>query len=70
MQQLYNPVRWVESVQQIGRMGVTTLIECGPGRVLAGLNRRIDKNIETVPVYDEATLDKARTLVEPVSASA
>jgi len=70
VQQLYSPVRWVETVQHMGSMGVTTLIECGPGKVLAGLNKRIDKNIETVPVYDDASLDKAQGFVESASQSA
>lgn len=45
--QLYSPVRWVESVQLLADKGVTQLVECGPGKVLAGLNKRCVKSIET-----------------------
>jgi [acyl-carrier-protein] S-malonyltransferase len=45
--QLYSPVRWVESVQLLADKGVVQLVECGPGKVLAGLNKRCVKGIET-----------------------
>jgi [acyl-carrier-protein] S-malonyltransferase len=45
--QLYSPVRWVESIQLLADKGVTQLVECGPGKVLAGLNKRCVKGIET-----------------------
>jgi [acyl-carrier-protein] S-malonyltransferase len=45
--QLYLPVRWTECVQALRSRGVTRIGECGPGKVLAGLIRRIDKSIET-----------------------
>lgn len=57
--QIESPVRWVETVRKIAADGVTKLIECGPGKVLAGLNKRIDKNIQTLPVYDSETLRQA-----------
>ena len=57
--QLHSPVRWVETVQKMAAQGVTGLIECGPGKVLAGLNRRIDRGMDVVAVTDSATLDKA-----------
>ncbi len=62
-QQLYQPVRWVETVQTLGKTGVTTIVECGPGKVLAGLNKRIDRDINTLPVFDAATLQAALDLV-------
>lgn len=43
--QLYNPVRWVESVVRLSELGVTNLVECGPGKVLSGLNKRCVKGI-------------------------
>ncbi len=46
--QLYSPVRWVESVQYLAAQGVTHLVECGPGKVLAGLNKRCVKGVETL----------------------
>lgn len=45
--QLYSPVRWVESVQRLAECGVTALVECGPGKVLSGLNKRCVKGIDT-----------------------
>ncbi|MEK1940800.1 MAG: malonyl CoA-acyl carrier protein transacylase, partial [Pseudomonas sp.] len=45
--QLYNPVRWVESIVRLSESGVTGLVECGPGRVLSGLNKRCVKGINT-----------------------
>lgn len=47
VQQLYNPVRWVESIEWMAAQGVTDLVECGPGRVLSGLNKRCVKGINT-----------------------
>jgi [acyl-carrier-protein] S-malonyltransferase len=57
--QLYSPVQWVRSVQAMGARGVTRIIEAGPGKVLAGLCKRIDKSIDTVAVHDTASLDSA-----------
>ncbi|AWM61274.1 ACP S-malonyltransferase [Pseudomonas songnenensis] len=45
--QLYSPVRWVESMVALGERGVTSLVECGPGKVLSGLNKRCVKGINT-----------------------
>ena len=45
--QLYSPVRWVESMVRLSEQGVTDLIECGPGKVLSGLNKRCVKGINT-----------------------
>ena len=57
--QLYMPVRWVESVEAMAADGVDRIIECGPGKVLAGLNKRIVKSMAAQPVFDPATLEKA-----------
>jgi [acyl-carrier-protein] S-malonyltransferase len=57
--QLYRPVRWVETVQAAAGAGLTLAIECGAGKVLAGLNKRIAKDLATLPVYDPQTLDAA-----------
>jgi len=59
VRQLYNPVRWVETVQMMAGEGVDRLIECGPGKVLAGLNKRIDKSMAAEAVFDPASLDAA-----------
>jgi len=57
--QLYSPVQWVRSVQAMGALGVTRIIEAGPGKVLAGLCKRIDKTIAAEAVHDAASLDTA-----------
>jgi [acyl-carrier-protein] S-malonyltransferase len=58
-EQLYSPVRWVETVQSFANQGVDTLVECGPGKVLAGLTKRIDKSLVGLPVFDQISMDKA-----------
>ncbi len=58
--QLYQPVKWVASVEFMHRRGISTLIECGPGRVLTGLARRIEKSLRGFAVYDAASLDSTR----------
>lgn len=58
-QQLYSPVRWVETVRAMKEAGADTLVEAGPGKVLTGLNKRIDKTITALPVFDGASLEKA-----------
>jgi [acyl-carrier-protein] S-malonyltransferase len=45
-QQLYSPVRWVETVQLMQKAGIEVVIECGPGKVLSGLIKRIDKSLK------------------------
>jgi [acyl-carrier-protein] S-malonyltransferase len=56
VRQLYLPVRWVETVVEFGRMGVTHNVECAPGKVLAGLNKRIDSNQQASSIHDGAAL--------------
>lgn len=55
--QVTSPVRWVESVRALAEAGVTTLVELGPGKVLSGLVRRIDKGLVVHNVDDPASLD-------------
>lgn len=57
--QVESPVRWTETIRQMVANGVNRMLECGPGKVLAGLNKRIDKQVETLAVYDPATLRAA-----------
>lgn len=58
-QQLHKPVRWVETIQTLGKAGASTIVECGPGKVLAGLNKRIDRDMNALPVFDAASLQAA-----------
>jgi [acyl-carrier-protein] S-malonyltransferase len=57
--QLYLPVRWTECVQALAARGVTQVLECGPGKVLSGLVKRIDKSIEARPLGTPADMDAA-----------
>ena len=61
--QAFGPVRWVEIVQAIRARGVTHIIECGPGKVLAGMVRRIEADAVSATVFDPATLADAKGLL-------
>ena len=58
--QLYSPVEWVASVHNMHARGIDTLIECGPGRVLSGLTRRIDKSMQAHALFDFDSLEKTQ----------
>lgn len=58
--QLYSPVRWVETVVRLRDSGATALVECGPGKVLSGLNKRCVKGIETYSLDTPDTFEAAR----------
>lgn len=58
VEQVTAPVRWIECVQELARLGVTRVVEVGPGKVLSGLVKRIDRSIETFNVEDRASLDR------------
>ncbi|RMG58511.1 MAG: [acyl-carrier-protein] S-malonyltransferase [Gammaproteobacteria bacterium] len=62
--QLHNPVRWVETVQKLAAEGNPLMLELGPGKVLMGLIRRIDRKITCIPVQDPAGLEKALEAVK------
>ena len=59
--QAFGPVRWVECVAAIKARGVTTLVECGPGKVLAGMAKCIDADLTGLPLFDPATLAEVKT---------
>lgn len=59
VRQLYSPVRWVETVLEFGKQGITHNIECAPGKVLAGLNKRIDTNQQALAINDGEALKLA-----------
>ena len=59
VEQLYNPVRWIETVQFLGHKGVKRIVECGPGKVLTGLCKRILPDVECIALQDSAALAAA-----------
>lgn len=63
VEQIYSPVRWVECIQTLRAQGVETTLECGPGKVLSGLNKRIDKSLATLAME---TPDELATALESV----
>jgi len=58
VKQLSKPVRWVETIQKMKSEGIESIVECGPGKVLTGLNKRIDRELKTYPIFDVASIDK------------
>lgn len=62
--QLHSPVRWVDCVRVMAAEGVETILEMGPGRILTGLNKRIDKSLNGLSVYDPRTIEKAMSACE------
>lgn len=62
-EQLIKPVRWVETIQYLSSQGVSEIIEAGPGKVLSGLTRRIDKQLISKPLFDVTTLNDVVTLL-------
>ena len=58
--QAFGPVRWVECIQAIKQRGMTTIVECGPGKVLAGMVKRIDAELTGLAIYDPATLAEVK----------
>ena len=57
--QAAHPVRWVEVIKRFADEGVTHVVECGPGKVLAGLTRRIDARLEGLAIHDPASIQEA-----------
>jgi [acyl-carrier-protein] S-malonyltransferase len=62
--QAFGPVRWVEVVQSLGRRGLSHVFECGPGKVLSGLVKRVDGALASVTVLDPATLAEAKEMLQ------
>ena len=63
VEQIYSPVKWTSCIQAIIDSGANHLVECGPGKVLSGLNRRIDKSLKCYSLEEpEALLEAVATL--------
>jgi [acyl-carrier-protein] S-malonyltransferase len=63
-EQAFGPVRWVECIHAIKARGIGTVVECGPGKVLAGLVRRIDPELAAAALYDQSTLAETKALLQ------
>ena len=61
--QAFGAVRWVECVQALKARGVTYIVECGPGKVLAGMTKRIDAELVGTSIYDPVTLAETKELL-------
>lgn len=59
VRQAYSPVRWIETVQAMAELGCTKIFECGPGKVLGPLSKRIDSNLQGASFSDAASIDEA-----------
>lgn len=64
VRQAASPVRWVETIRRLAQQGVTHVLECGPGKVLAGLVKRIDGNLQGIALADAASLEQALAAVK------
>lgn len=67
LEQIYSSVRWVDCVQQLVRLGARTVVECGPGKVLCGLNKRIEKSLQTLSTESLSSLDEALGAVQQLN---
>jgi [acyl-carrier-protein] S-malonyltransferase len=59
IEQIYHPVLWVDCMQALVTQGIETVVECGPGKVLAGLAKRVEKSLNAYATEDTDSLDKA-----------
>lgn len=64
IRQAYSPVRWVETIQKMGSLGVTTVAECGPGKVLAGLTKRCAEGVAGLALADLPAIEAAISVLE------
>ena len=63
VKQLYSPVRWSETISQLASEGIEKVVEVGPGKVLQGLNKRINKSLQSVSVNTNDSLQQAKDLI-------
>ena len=59
VRQAASPVRWVETIRKMVAMGATHIVECGPGKVLAGMTKRIDPGVQSLTLNDRAAIEQA-----------
>ena len=66
VEQLYRPVRWIETIQQFVAVGATNVVECVPGKILTGLNKRIDVNLNCMAITDSVSMEAAIAQVSAI----
>ena len=59
VQQIYSPVKWVGCIETMASAGIEKIVECGPGKVLSGLNKRIDRSLQSYNIESPDGLSKA-----------
>ena len=64
IRQAYSPVRWVETIRKMAAMDITTVAECGPGKVLAGLTKRCADKVNSVALADLTAIEAAAANLE------
>jgi [acyl-carrier-protein] S-malonyltransferase len=64
LEQIYSPVRWTETAELFASSGIETIIECGPGKVLCGLNKKVSRSFNVASLEDAAGFEKALGMVE------
>ena len=64
VRQAAKPVRWQETINVMAKHGITQVVECGPGKVLAGLTKRINDQVIGLPIFDETSLNEALLAVK------
>lgn len=64
IRQAFSPVRWVETIQKIATLGITTVAECGPGKVLSGLTKRCSNGLSSLALADLASIEAAMLTLE------
>jgi [acyl-carrier-protein] S-malonyltransferase len=57
LEQIYSPVLWVRCISELSELGAQTFVECGPGRVLGGLNKRIDRSLTSFSLDNSANFE-------------
>ncbi len=67
VEQVYRPVNWVGLIEGLISKGVTHIVECGPGKVLTGMNKRIDRGLTLLPVFDVESMKKAQVCLAPLA---
>ncbi|MDQ3260312.1 MAG: ACP S-malonyltransferase, partial [Pseudomonadota bacterium] len=64
VRQLCGPVRWIETITALADAGMKNVVECGPGKVLVGLNKRIDARIRALAICDQASIEAMKSILQ------